>query len=202
MTVVGIITQYSSCQRWVEGLRSMATKKAYAVHLLQFCKYHKTDPDQLLKVNPNDLKEMIINYVLHLKKVSKNSAGKPVHGEISVNSIRLYAKGIKSFFDEHEIILPWKKIARYYPEDVTNEYRSYTRDEISKLLSVADLRDRSIILLTASSGIRVGAIPGLTLKSMKKLDDGLGMLTVYGESKKATYDTLVTPECISTIDQY
>jgi hypothetical protein len=54
----------------------------------------------------------------------------------------------------------------------------------------------------ASSGIRVGAIPALTIKSLKKLDDGLGLLTVYGDSKKSRYVTLVTPECISTIDEY
>ena len=27
-------------------------------------------------------------------------------------------------------------------------------------------------------------------------------LTVYGESKRSTYDTLVTQECVSTIDEY
>jgi hypothetical protein len=48
--------------------------------------------------------------------------------------------------------LPWNKISRYIPEDVTNDIRSYTRDEISKLLSLADLRDRYIILLMVSSG--------------------------------------------------
>jgi integrase len=153
-------------------------------------------------VNSNDLKEMIVKYILNLKKTAKNSAGKPKRGQTSVNSIKTYVKGIKSFFDEHEISLPWKKISRYYPEDVTNEYRSYTRDEISKLLSFADLRDRCIVLLMASSGIRVGAIPLLTLKSLKKLEDGLGVLRVYGRSKKSSYDTLVTQECISTIDEY
>jgi integrase len=186
----------------MDGLRSRSTKKAYAVHLLHFCKFYETDPDKLLKVDSKDLKKMIVDYVLNLKKAAKNTAGKPKRGQISVNSIKMYVKGVKSFFDEHEISLPWKKISRYYPEDVTNEYRSYTRDEISKLLSVADLRDRCIILLMASSGIRVGAIPDLTLKSLKKLDDGLGFLTVYRESKKSTYDTLVTPECISTLDEY
>lgn len=81
--------------------------------------------------------------------------------------------GVQSFLEEHEIVLPWKKIARhYYPEDVSHDYRSYTRQEISKLLSVADLRDRCILLLMASTGIRVGAIPALTIKSLKKLDEG------------------------------
>jgi integrase len=153
-------------------------------------------------VNPNDLKDMIVKYVVSMKKAAKNLAGKPKRGQMSVNSIKTYIKGIKSFCDEHEINIPWKKISRYLPEDVTNEYRSYTKDEISKLLSIADLRDRCVILLMASSGIRVGAIPGLTLKSLKRLDDGLGILTVYAESKKSTYDTLVTQECISIIDEY
>jgi integrase len=137
-----------------------------------------------------------------LKKKSKNSAGKPKKGEISVNSIKSYLAGVKSFLDECEISLPWKKIDRFYPEEVTNDYRSYTRKEISKLLSIADLRDRCIILLMASSGIRVGAIPDLTIKSLKKLDEGLGLLTVYGDSKRSRYVTLVTPECMSTIDEY
>lgn len=202
MTIIKIISQYPCCLPWIEAQRSPSTKKAYALHLLLFCKFYKTDPDQLLKISPKDLKEMIINYILDMNKAAKKSAGKPKRGEISVNSIKLYVKGIKSFFDEHEINMPWKKISRYFPEDVTNDLRSYTRDEISKLLTVADLRDRCIILLMASSGIRVGAIPNLTLNSLKRLDDGLGILTVYGKSKKSTYDTLVTPECISTIDEY
>jgi len=145
---------------------------------------------------------MIINYILELKKKSKYSAGKPRRGELSVNSIKLYLTGVQSFLDEHEISLPWKKIARFYPDEVTNDYRSYTREEISKLISIADLRDRCIILLMASTGIRVGAIPTLTIKSLKKLDEGLGLLTVYGDSKKSRYVTLVTPECMSTIDEY
>jgi hypothetical protein len=49
----------------------------------------------------------------------------------------------------NEIVLPWKKIAKFHPEDVTNSYRSYTKEEIAKLLSIADLRDRCIILLMA-----------------------------------------------------
>ena len=202
MRIIKLISQYSSCQLWIEGLRSPSTQKAYAFHLLKFCKFYNTNPDQLLKADPKELKEMIVKYVLNMKKVAKNSAGKPKRGQTSVNSIKTYVKGIKSFCDEHEINMPWKKISHYYPEDVTNEYRSYTRDEISKLLSIADIRDRCIILLMASSGIRVGAVPGLTLKSLKRLNDGLGILTVYGKSKKSTYDTLVTQECVSTIDEY
>ena len=202
MNVAASIFQYESCKLWMDGLKSESTKIAYPIHLSLFHRFNHTNPDELIRLKPEQLKEMVIKYVLYLKKKSKNTAGKPKRGEISVNSIKTYVAGIKSFLNEHEISLPWKKIARYYPEEVTNEYRSYTRQEISKLLSIADLRDRCILLLMASSGIRVGAIPALTIKSLKKLDDGLGLLTVYGDSKKSRYVTLVTPECMSSIEEY
>lgn len=145
---------------------------------------------------------MIIKYILELKRTCKRTAGKPKPGEISVNSIKLYLTWVRSFLEEHEIPLPWMKISKYYPEDASNDFKSYTRQDISKLLSIADLRDKCIILLEASSGIRVGAIPTLTIKSLKKLDKGLGLLTVYGDSKKSRYVTIVTPECMTTIDEY
>jgi hypothetical protein len=37
-------------------------------------------------------------------------------------------------------MLNWKKIAKYCPEEVTNNLRAYTREEIAKLLLEAGLR--------------------------------------------------------------
>lgn len=202
MNVVDSVSQYESCKPWLDGLRSESTKRTYVVHSTIFCRFHHTNPDELIKKSPSELKDMIINYTRELKRTSKDTAGKPKRGEMSVNSVKLYLVGVRSFLQEHEIFLPWTKISKHYPEEVTNDFRSYTREEISKLISNADLRDRCIILLMASSGIRVGAIPSLTIKSLKKLEEGLGLLTVYGDSKKSRYVTLVTPECISTIEKY
>jgi hypothetical protein len=75
---------------------------------------------------------MILNYIIHLKSKAKKHAGKPKTGELSVNSIKHNLKGIKSFL---EIALPWNKIAKFPPDDVTNSYRSYTKEEVKKLLS-------------------------------------------------------------------
>lgn len=91
--------------------------------------------------------------------------------------------------------------AKFFPEDVTNSYRGYTKEEIAKLLSLADLRDRCMILLMASSGIRVGAIPSLRISSLLKLDEGVGFLTVYPGTKHS-YVTLVTSEFLTTIEEY
>jgi integrase len=196
--------EHDACTFWLESLKTKSTLDAYTTHLSLFCKFHNTDPDQLIKFNNSagQLKTMVLNYIIHLKKIAKPSAGKPKRGELSVNSVKLYVKGVKSFLEFNEIALPWNKIAKFLPNDVTNSYRSYTKEEIKKLLSIADPRDRCIILLMASSGIRVGAIQTLKVKSVKRLDGDVGIVTVYPESKDSVYATLVTPEFLASLDEY
>jgi hypothetical protein len=41
---------------------------------------------------------MILNYIIHLKKIARHSAGKPRKGELFVNSVKLY-QGVKSFLE-------------------------------------------------------------------------------------------------------
>ena len=67
--------------------------------------------------------------------------------------------------------LNWRKINRYQPEhEDCVEDRPYTREEIQRLLEAASPRDRAIILLMTSSGLRVGAISALTIKSLEPID--------------------------------
>jgi integrase len=147
---------------------------------------------------------MVINYIIHLKKVANQSSGKPRRGIISVNSVRTYFAGVQSFLEANDIVLNWKKIAKYYPEPVTNDLRAYTKEEISRLLSVADPRDRCLILLMASTGMRVGAIKSLKLKHLTRLqhEGKIGLLSIYPEFKDHTYNALMTPECMTSIDEY
>ena len=67
------------------------TTHTVRIYYSLFCKFHNTDPDQLIQLNNSvtQLKIMIINYVIHLKKIAKKSAGKPKRGELSVNSIKV-----------------------------------------------------------------------------------------------------------------
>jgi hypothetical protein len=108
MNIAESVSQYDSCKLWIDSLRSEYTKAAYSLHISLFCKFYHTNPDELVKVNPQELKDMIIKYILELRKKSKNTAGKPKKGETSVNTIKMYLPGIKSFLNEHEIGLPWK----------------------------------------------------------------------------------------------
>jgi hypothetical protein len=135
------LREYDACTFWLESLKSKSTLDVYAIHLSLFCKFHNTNSDQLIQLKNSDtqLKTKVLNYIIHLKKIAKQSAGKPKRGELSVNSIKHYLNGVKSFLEFNEIALPWKKIAKFYPGDVTNSYRSYTKDEIKKLLSISQV---------------------------------------------------------------
>ena len=197
-----VLEKYDTCSLWLEQYNSSSTKRSYKIHLSLFCKYHGTNPDALIELKPEQLTTMITNYILHLKKVAKQTAGKAKRGEICVNSIRPYLAGIQSFLEHNDIVLNWKKVIKYCPEQVTNNLRAYTREEIAKLLSIADLRDRCVILLMASTGMRVGAIKTLKKKHLKQLQENIGILTVYADSKSYRYNALVTPECMAMIEEY
>jgi site-specific recombinase XerD len=112
--------------------------------------------------------------------------------------------GVQSFLEFNDIVLNWKRIAKYYPEPVTNNLRAYTKEEIAKLLSVADPRDRCLILLMASTGIRVGAIKSLKLKHITRLqhESNIGLISIYPESKDHRYNALMTSECMASMDEY
>ena|SRR5215471_11701631 len=96
---------YDVCTFWLESLKSKSTLDAYSIHLSLFCKFHNTNPDQLIQLSNSaaQLKTMILNYIVHLKKIAKHSAGKPRRGELSVNSVKLYLKGVKSFLEFNEL---------------------------------------------------------------------------------------------------
>jgi hypothetical protein len=93
------IENCKSCQIWLERYNSPSTKKAYKIHLSLFSKYHNTAPDSLVQLKPEQIKRMVLNYVIHLKKVAKQRYSKATSGEISVNSIKTYLGGVQSFLD-------------------------------------------------------------------------------------------------------
>ncbi|MFL6340125.1 MAG: hypothetical protein ACJ72U_01085, partial [Nitrososphaeraceae archaeon] len=198
------IEDHKSCQIWLEGYNSPSTKKAYKIHLSLFCRYHNTDPDSLVQLKIEQIKDMVLNYVIHLKKVAKQSSGKARTGELSVNSVKAYLAGVQSFLESNDIVLNWKRIAKYYPEHVTNSLRAYPKEEIAKLLPIADLRDRCLILLMVSTGMRVGAIKSLKLKHITRLqhESSIGLISIYPESKEHRYNALMTPECMASINEY
>lgn len=70
------------------------------------------------------------------------------------------------------------------------------------MLEKADERERVVILLMASTGMRVGALPCLKIRNLERIEKyGLYKITVY-EGEDEEYITYCTPECARAIDSY
>ena len=150
---------------------------------MKFCNLDSVD--DLLNV---DVQNLIVKYVVSLK-----------NDKISHNTINVLLAPIYHFCQMNDVILNKKKIAKYKPERmrVVND-RSYTDKEIAKILNVADIRLKLVILLMASAGLRAGAIPSLRLRNIDKNNN---KITVY-EKTNDEYFTFCTPECRQAIDDY
>jgi integrase len=80
--------------------------------------------------------------------------------------------------------------------------RAYTTEEIRQLLAKADERIRVVVLLLASTGMRIGAIPDLKMKHLTKVEDhSLYQITAY-ENTREEYYCFCSPECANAIDSY
>jgi integrase len=116
-------------------------------------------------------------------------------------SVRIAA--ISHFYEMNDVVINWRKLKKFKGRHRNIiEDRPYTRDEIKKLVDVAPLRDKAIILLMASSGMRKGAIPYLRMRDITKIDKyQLYKINVY-KKEQESYITYCTPECVRFIDQY
>ena len=110
------------------------------------------------------IKSKIISYLKYLRDVRK----------LSYFIVRVHYSAIFHFFDINDIQLKSRKIKKFFPPDDSEGYRGdrpYTVGEIELILSKCDVRNRVIILLMASTGMRVGAIPGLKIGDIKKIEE-------------------------------
>jgi integrase len=119
----------------------------------------KTDPDSILELPSKQLQAFLIQYVGDLRDNQKSSTA----------TMRLAIAAVQSFLLMNDVTdVNWRKIKKFMGEHKTEgEDRPYTRGEVSQLVNRAhSIRDKAIILLLASSGLRVGGFIDLRLKHL------------------------------------
>jgi hypothetical protein len=182
-----------------ESIKSEATKTMYRFHLKKYLDFIG-DIDPFFQNNPRAIEQKIIEFIISMKQ-QESKGYFSIHNHISP---------VLAFYAINDIVLNVKKIKRYFPSKKrANRDRAYTHEEIHKLLDIADERMRTIILLLASSDMRVGAIPLLRLRNLEKAnlgyrygyDQHIYKIIVY-ENEREEYHTFCTPECANAIDLY
>jgi integrase len=137
---------------------------------------------------------MIIQWIKYLSN-ERHHRHSTIHHEVAA---------ILHFFEWNDVRLNTKKINRSIPQDEEKtEDRHYTHEEIEQILSKCDERGRVIILLMASTGMRIGALPGLRVGDLSTMTQrkGIFKIQVYARTKDSHY-TFCTPECKNAIDEY
>jgi integrase len=169
-----------SIQLFFDSIKSEHTKRCYDYYLKKF------GHDKLAITNPKLAETEIIHFILQMKQEGKN-----------FYAISNYVTALISYYKINDVMLNTKRITRFMPERRRmRKDRSYSHEEISKMLEIADERMRAVILILASSGIRVGALPSTKLGNLEN-----NKLTIY-EKYSEEYYTFVTPECKKAIDSY
>jgi len=180
-----------------QSIKSDATKVMYKSHLKKYVDF-VGDTDLLFNNDSRVIEQKIIEFIILMKQ----QEGKGFF------SIRNYISPVLSFYKINDVVLNIDKIKRYVPaRKRANRDRAYTHEEIHRLLDIANERMQVIILLLASSGMRVGAVPLLRLRNLEKVNlvhgynDQIYKIVVY-ENEEEEYVTYCTPECAKAIDLY
>jgi integrase len=186
---------------FMHSLRSPKTRSEYVCSLHYYMAWLKMDVlrdddnyDKLLRKDPKLITSDIIGFILYLKDNKK----------LSPATISAYIAALRHFYNMNDMEdLKWKKINSFKGEyyNVTED-RPYSRDEIKILVDCTDLRNKAIILLMSSSGLRIEAIPDLKVGDLAPIDKyNLYQITVYKKSK-SRYITFCTPETRTQIENY
>jgi len=167
------------------SLKSKETRIKYSSYLKKYLEITGIE-NPLSERDPRLIERQIIDFIIKMKKEDKNWG-----------AIHNYVAMILSFYKINDVILNTTKISRFMPEQrKVKKDRGYRHEEISKMLEIADERMRVVILLLASTGMRIGAIPSLRISNVDE-----NKITVY-ENAKEEYFTFITPECKNAIDSY
>ena len=211
-----------------QGIRSEETRDKYTRTLRQIlCKVFEDVLEgtfeeraaQLVRLGRDDpawTRDLLLNLTRKLRERTEL----PRNDRDYLNPISFgnYLGPIKKLFDMNDVAMPWKRIRSTYPElDNMSGSKGWTRQEIAKMLRHArGIRDRTIVLLLASSGMRAGALDSLNWGDVTPvyrdggkltLDPGEGsnvacaMLNVYRGSAES-YTAFITPEAFATLQEY
>jgi len=175
-----------------ESIKTEATRKAYKYQLDQFLKWTKIkDFDSLLQAPQKNIQTLLEDYVMHLKK------------KVSPNSVPIYYAPIELFFVMNDIIINYKKLRKLFPGKAKKgNQRGYTLEEISKIVkNTKSKRNRALVLLFASSGIRLGGIPDILLKHLSKIGKNSYAIKIYEDDIQEDF-VFTTPEATKALDEY
>ena len=191
-----ISLQGNSYYNFINAIKSPATRKAYTNSLRRYMNHLKiSEPDDLLTNSqyPKLIESQLVKYIMSLRESG-----------VSYSTIKVLTASLYTYYELNDVTINRRRVAKYLPE-MTKVVRdeAYTMEAIAQALQNADQRMRMIILILASTGCRIGALPGLVLRDLTKIPEyDIYRITFY-QGTRNEYYTITTREAASTgIDNY
>ena len=163
------------------SMRSETTRRYYERRLHRFFDFIQFETNSELEQRCNNFAvkgrsdinwalSKIITFLQFQKERSQR-------GEIASGTLGNLLKAIKLFCEMADIQIPWKKITRGFPRirEAASD-RAPTIEETKKLIDYPDRRIKTIILVMASSGIRIGAWDYLKWKHVTSIQNEKGQV--------------------------
>jgi site-specific recombinase XerD len=184
-------------KNFANSIVSNETRKAYIKWLGYFMNFTNIKTfDELLSLDSKSIESHIRDFIIYLRDEKKLSDG----------TINGYVSSVIHFYDcqlHSDINIRWKKLKVFQRRRTkTVDDVPYTREQIAKMLEMSTLREKVIILLMASVGVRRGAIPDLRVGDLVPIDKyQIYKVMVYNRTNEK-YVGYCTPECRKYIDTY
>jgi len=189
------VKRYSPYETFTKSIRNEITRKKYSESLanfLKFCDFERYE--QLLEISDTEKAEAIKEFLVYLDSERK----------LSSSSINNHYYPIKLFYEVNNVLLNWKQLSRNKPrlQRIVDD-RLYTDTEIKRFIDHANIREKVVILVLLSTGMRVGGLASLALKDMTYIENyHLYKFLVYSDDLAERYTTFCTPECAAAIRVY
>jgi integrase len=176
-----------SINKYLKKAKASTTYKYWMYNLYDFFEFIKIHPDEFVKLDRDNIEDLIESYVDHLKK-------RVERGEVNPNSVQIMVVPLKKFliFNRVEgVAEAWVRIKANFPPKRRSTDEKYTEVELQKMYNIADFREKAILALLMS-GMRRGGIHGLRLRDIKPIEDW-ATVRVYADAIEEYY-AFITPQ--------
>jgi integrase len=180
---------------FLDSLKSPKTKEVYLSHRKRFLDFVGRKSISQGNVTAAEATQEIVQYLMKLKDDG-----------ISYGYRNIALAAIKHDYimqNDDRLVLNWTKIAKFLGENERKyEIRGYTHDEIRRMVEIADIKYKAVILMLASTGMRRDALVRLELRDLEYLKDyNLYKIRIYKKSDSEQV-CFTTPEAAEAIKLY
>ncbi len=182
--------EQKSYRNFANTIRSPKTLENYDHFLKKFMAFHNiTSYEALLQGDIEQIEERITDWIHQDRSITNTSKAS-------------YLGAIKHFYEMNRKPLAWRIILKHLGEkERAKQDRAYSINELLSMLNVATLREKMVLTLMVSGGLRRQAVPEIKRKLLERTTYGNYKLTIYAGTKEE-YKTYCSRECAKWIDDY